>query len=128
MFPESQGFVAVLVTRSNNFVSLHYLNRDKLGYVSLIHLLTVIATKLCLARNMFTNIKTCENGWSNFSENLRIVALKLLVLTRSLSPNQYIYIFLILITLILYGVMVRCDRRRFSVLSPFIEKSMVGNK
>ena len=29
-----------------------------------------------------------------------------------------------LFTLILYGVGVRCDRRRFSVLSPFIEKSM----
>ena len=28
-------------------------------------------------------------------------------------------------TLILYGVVVRCDRRRFSVLRPFIEKSMV---
>ena len=30
-----------------------------------------------------------------------------------------------LFTLILYGVGVHCDRRRFSVLSPFIEKSMV---
>ena len=29
-----------------------------------------------------------------------------------------------LFTLILYGVGVHCDRRRFSVLSPFIEKSM----
>ena len=31
---------------------------------------------------------------------------------------------LLLFTLILYGVGVRCDRSRFSVLSPFIEKSM----
>ena len=29
-----------------------------------------------------------------------------------------------LFTFILYGVGVRCDRRRISVLSPFIEKSM----
>ena len=29
-----------------------------------------------------------------------------------------------LFMLILYGVVVRCDLRRFSVLSPFIEKSM----
>ena len=29
-------------------------------------------------RNMFPNTKTWENEWSNFSENLRIVALKLL--------------------------------------------------
>ena len=27
-------------------------------------------------------------------------------------------------TLIFYGVGVRCDRRRFSVISPFIENSM----
>ena len=36
-----------------------------------------------------------------------------------------IYINLQWLTLILYGVGVRCDRRRFSVHSPFIEKSMV---
>ena len=30
-----------------------------------------------------------------------------------------------LFTLILYGFGVRCDRIRFSVLSPFIDKSMV---
>ena len=33
-----------------------------------------------------------------------------------------------LFTLILYGDGVRCDRRRFYVLSPFIEKSMVQHK
>ena len=34
-----------------------------------------------------------------------------------------------LFTFILYGVGVRCDRRRFSVNSPFIEKSMqLSNK
>ena len=27
---------------------------------------------------MLRNIKTCENGWSNFSENLRSIALKFL--------------------------------------------------
>ena len=31
------------------------------------------------SQNTLPNIKTCENGWSNFSENLRIVALKLLI-------------------------------------------------
>ena len=35
------------------------------------------------------------------------------------------YINLQLFTLILYGLGVRFDLRRFSVLSPFIEKSMV---
>ena len=37
------------------------------------------------------------------------------------------FINLQLFTLILYGVAVRCDRMRFSVLSPFIEKSMIGH-
>ena len=56
-----------------------------------------------------------------FSKNLRNVILTLLVnsifITKSINLQ--------LVTLILYGVGVRCDRRRFSGLSPFIEKSMV---
>ena len=36
-----------------------------------------------------------------------------------------IFINLLLFTLILYGVGVRCNRRRFSVLSPFIDKFML---
>ena len=87
----------------------------------MIRLVTGIATKPRLSGNMLPNIKTCENGWSNFSGNLRIVALKLLELTRFLSPKS---INLQLFTLILYGFGVRCDLRRFLVLSPFIEKSM----
>ena len=35
-----------------------------------------------LSRNMLPNINTCENGWSNFSANLRIVSLKLLELNQ----------------------------------------------
>ena len=56
----------------------------------------------------------------NFSENLRVIAiaLKLLELTQFLSPNLSIY------TLILYGVGVRCDRGRFLIHNPFIEKSI----
>ena len=42
--------------------------------------------------NMLANINTCENGWSNISENLRIVVLILQELTRFSSPNQSIYI------------------------------------
>ena len=44
MFPESHGFIVVPVTRSNYFVSFHELNRDKLEHVSLIQLVTGIAT------------------------------------------------------------------------------------
>ena len=43
-------------------------------------------------------------------------------LTRFLSTNLSIYE---LFTLVLFGVGVRCDRMRFSLHSPFIEKSMI---
>ena len=55
-----------------------------------------ITCKTCyMSGNMLQNLKTCENGLSNFSENLRIVALKLLDLTQSLSPNLSIYSYLL---------------------------------
>ena len=44
MFLEIQGFDALPVTRLNNFGSLHKLDRDKLGHVSMIRLVTGIAT------------------------------------------------------------------------------------
>ena len=40
---------------------------------------------------MLPNIKTCENRWLNFSENLRVKAIKLFELTLFLSPNLSIY-------------------------------------
>ena len=55
----------------------------------------------CNSRNELPNIKTCENWLSNFSENLWIIALKLLLLTWFLSPKS---INLQLFTLILFGV------------------------
>ena len=55
---------------------------------------------------MLPNINTCENGWSNLSENLRIVQFRVVEITRFLSPKS---INLQLFTLILYGVGVRCD-------------------
>ena len=87
----------------------------------MIRLCNRIATKPWLSGNIFPNIKTCENGLSNFSENLTIVQLKVVEITRFLSPKP---INLQLFTFILYGFVVLCDHRRFSVLSPFIEKSM----
>ena len=106
MLLESDGFDAVPVTRLNNFVSLHKLDRDKLKHLTMILLVTGIATKPLLSVNMFPKIKTCENGRSNFSKNLRIVALILMLrfsnflrnlieLTRFLSPNLSIYIYLL---------------------------------
>ena len=72
-----------------------------------------MATKPWLLGNMIPNIKTCETGWSNFSENSSVMALKLLA-SQKLQFN-----------LILYGVGVLSDRGRFSVHSPFIAKSML---
>ena len=38
---------------------------------------------------MLANINICENGWSNFSENLRFVAIKLLEITQNAFPDPY---------------------------------------
>ena len=54
-----------------------------------------------------------ENG------DTKIARINLILITKSVHLQLF--------TLILNGVGVRCYRRRFSVLSPFIEKSMVYN-
>ena len=87
MFLESHDFVTMPVksyikdTCSNLSIS-NYWRETKL-----FDLVTGTATKPRLSGNMLPNIKTCENGWSNFSETVWIVVLKLLELTRFLSPN-----------------------------------------
>ena len=74
-----------------------------MDHVSLIQFMRGITTKPRLLGNMLSNIKTRENGWSHFNENLRLMVIKLLKLTQFASPN-------LSITFILYGVGVRCDR------------------
>ena len=69
-------------------------------------IVTSTASKPWLSGNMLLNIKTFKNGWSNFSENLRIVRLKVVEIKVFLSPKSRN---LQLFTLILYGVGVRCD-------------------
>ena len=54
----------------------------------LFELVTGTEMKPWLSRNMLPNINTCENGWSNFSANLKVV---LLELTQFPSPNLSIY-------------------------------------
>ena len=53
----------------------------------LFELVTCTEMKPWLSRNKVPNINTCENGWSNFSANLRVVPLKLLELTQFAWPN-----------------------------------------
>ena len=57
----------------------------------LFELVTGTEMKPWLSRNMFPNINTCENGWSNFSANLRVVSLKVLELTQFAWQNLSIY-------------------------------------
>ena len=45
-------------------------SRFSTGRLLAIEDFTFTATKPWLSGNMLPNIKTCENGWSNFSENL----------------------------------------------------------
>ena len=49
--------------------------------------------------------------------------IKIALVTRFLSANLSIYNYVFVLNL--YGLGVRCDLGRFSVLSPFVEKSMV---
>ena len=44
--------------------------------------------RACDHVNLLPNINTCENEWSYFSANMRVVALKLLELTQFASPNH----------------------------------------
>ena len=57
----------------------------------LFELVTGTEMKPWLSRNMLPNINTCENIYSNFSANLRVVSLKLLELTQFAWPNLSIY-------------------------------------
>ena len=98
MFPQSHCFVTMPVTSrikdkcSNLSLSCNYGRETKL-----FDLLIGTATKPRLSGYMLPNINTFENGCWYFSENLRIVALKLLELTQLTSPN-------LSINLISYGV------------------------
>ena len=53
----------------------------------LFELVTGTEMKPWLSGNTLPNINTCENGWSNFSANLRVVSLKLLELSQFAWPN-----------------------------------------
>ena len=60
-------------------------------HISLIQLVTGIATKPQLSGNMLPNIKTCKNKWGNFSENLLVLGKKLLELIQFASAKLSIY-------------------------------------
>ena len=57
----------------------------------LFELVTGTEMKPWLLRNMLPNMNTCENWWSNFSANFKVVSLKFLELTHFAWPNLSIY-------------------------------------
>ena len=92
--------------------------------ISMIRLVTGIATKPWLSGNIFPNKKTRENGWSDFSENLRILLLKFHYIVNSIFITKSINFQLF--TLILFGFGVSYNLMRFSVLSPCILSMYTG--
>ena len=119
MFPESHGFVAVPVTRSNNFVSLNKLE----GYIG-----TCIFETACNRHsNETVTVKKHVSKYKNLRKwkieflrkfehrGSKIIRVNSILITKSFNLQFF--------TLILYGVGVRRDVWR-SVLSPLIEKSM----
>ena len=54
------------------------------------------------------------------NRSIKIALVNSILITKSTNLQLF--------TLILYGFGIRCDLRRFSVLSPFIEKSMLQKK
>ena len=82
-------------TDDDIFVDWSRAGADTLEHVSLIKLVTGMTTKPWLSGNMLPNINTCENLWSNFSENRIVVEIKLLELTLFASPYLTIYFYFI---------------------------------
>ena len=69
MFSESHGFAAMPVTSYIKDTSFNLSLSNKCMEAKLLDLVTGTATNPRVSGNMLPNIKTCENGWSNFSEN-----------------------------------------------------------
>ena len=114
--------VSTMHTCSN--LSISELERE----TKLFDFVTGITTKPRLSRHMLPNINTCENGWSNFSANLRVVVIKLGQLYNSIRNNKSrIYCNFQVTCTVLGSVVMRKVRRRLSACSPVLEKSMVGS-
>ena len=119
----SHDFVAVPVTRSNNFVSLHQLDRDKLGHVSLIQHVTGYSHETATLRKHVTKYKNMQKRMVEYLEQFENRGIKISrdntnLITKSINLQ--------LSTLILYGVGVRCDRRQFSVLMSIYREAYVS--
>ena len=92
MFPESHCFFAIPVTSCIKDSCSNLSPSNWWREMKLFDLVTGTATKPWPSGDMSPNLNTCENGWSNFSENVRIVTLTLFELTLFTSPNQSMYL------------------------------------
>ena len=92
-------------------------------YLASIQLVTDIATKPWLSGNMLSNKKhTKMDDWMiEFLRKIENRCTKIVRVNSNLIPKSINFMSF---TLILWGVGARCDRKRFKVHSPFIEKSM----
>ena len=82
MFPDSRGFVAVPIKRSNNFVSLHkLLDRDKLEHDTAFNPLSnETVTKHSNMRKLIVLFpKKCENP------EIKIARFNLILITKSIN-------------------------------------------
>ena len=88
-FPERQDFVAMPVTSCIKDICSNLSLSNQWRETKLFQIVTGTATKPWLSGNMLPNINTCKNGWSKLSENLRIMALKLLWPGEQASHDRY---------------------------------------
>ena len=92
MLAESRGFTTIPVNSRIKPTCFNYPYLIREGETKLLDFVTVRGMKPWRSVNSLPNTKTCRNERWNFSDNFRMVVLKLLVLTRFLSPNISIYI------------------------------------
>ena len=90
VFPESHGFIAMPVTSCINDTWANLSLSNKWRETKLLDPMTDTPTKSWLSANILSNINTCTNGWSIFSEYLWIVVLKLLELINSILTTKSI--------------------------------------
>ena len=88
--------------------------------MNLFEIVTCKTTKPRLSGNMLPNRNSCENGWANFSANMRDVAIKLFWLTQLESQNLLIYFnFVLVLGSVVMLIFLNFPPER----SPLVEKS-----
>ena len=108
--------VWILYRSQGRTISSSFTNQGQIGTCIYNTACNRYSNETVTLRKYVFKYKNMRKWMIDFSENLRIVALKLLVnsilITKSINLQSF--------TLILYGFGVRCDLRRFPLLSPLM--------